>query len=446
MQSSCDMFSAGRGPGRRCLIFSTVSLGAALLLQACSGSSTPGPPITVASPTPTPTPPVTVTATSVTYPTVGAPFEALATSSGTVLVSVTAAGSQDGIQVFTPNGLGGLQSSCVNQLPAALLSQGASFANIKLFPDGTGVGGGIGSLGAIFYNLAAVESCTATGFVVSQGPPGSQEGTLAVIVTPDKKFAFVSNEEGVAAGATTDGNIGVVALQFDANGNVTTGTTLLGQIATGGNAIAGMTLSPDGTRLYVTSEITAPGTVAAGGGNPVLARTGCMQQPGSSAPNGLLTVINVSAAEASLGPGAVLATVDAGCSPVRMSETADNSTLWVAVRGDNRVLAFSTAMLESNPNNALLGFADTGGTAPVGVHLFHKDQLLAVANSNRFNTGKANATILYVANPATASVVQTISTGLFPREFNVGPDDGTLYLTNFSSNTLEVISTTVTPN
>jgi hypothetical protein len=39
-----------------------------------------------------------------------------------------------------------------------------------------------------------------------------------------------------------------------------------------------------------------------------------------------------------------------------------------------------------------------------GISLFHSDELLAVANSNRFNIGTANATILYVANPAEASV------------------------------------------
>lgn len=78
----------------------------------------------------------------------------------------------------------------------------------------------------------------------------------------------------------------------------------------------------------------------------------------------------------------------------------------------------------------------------MGVKLFDNDQLLAVANSNRFGTGPtANATILYVAAPATARVVQTIPTGLFPRELWVGPDDSTLYLTNFDSDSLEVIST-----
>src|SRR2546429_8867246 len=72
----------------------------------------------------------------------------------------------------------------------------------------------------------------------------------------------------MAPGAGTNGNIGVVAIQRDSGGNFTSGTTLIGQIATGGNAIAGMMLSPDGTRLYVTSEIAAGGTVAAGGGGP----------------------------------------------------------------------------------------------------------------------------------------------------------------------------------
>jgi hypothetical protein len=142
MQAFREKVSLGRAGVSRYLIFATMILGSALLLQGCGGSGTP---MTSASPSPTPTPPVTVTVTTATYPTVGSPFEAVPTSSGPVLVSVTAAGSQDGVQVFTPNGSGGLQSSCVNQLPASLLSENASPANLKLFPDGTGVGGGIWS-------------------------------------------------------------------------------------------------------------------------------------------------------------------------------------------------------------------------------------------------------------------------------------------------------------
>jgi hypothetical protein len=379
----------------------------------------------------------TVTTSSVTYPTAGAPFQAIVDSAGTVFVGIL-----DGIQVFSP-GNGGLTSTCTNSLSSMLLGEGASVSNLSLLPNGTDLAAGIGSAGAAFFNLAALTSCTATSYVVSQGSIASDQGTQEVDVTPDGKYAFVSNEYGVSSGASSEGNIGVVQLAYDANGNVTTGSTLLGQISTGGNAIAGMTLSPDGTRLYVTSEVATSASNATGT-NPLLLESNCVQAAGSSPQlNGTLTVINVAQAESAPGPAAILATVNAGCSPVRMAETADGSTLWVAVRGDNRVLAFSTGMLEFNPGNALLGYASTGGTAPVGIKLFDNDQLLAIANSNRFDTGTANATIMSVGVPAAASVVQSTQTGLFPREIWVGPDDATLYLTNYDSDTLEVISTTL---
>lgn len=380
------------------------------------------------------------------YSTAGQPFEAAVSSSGAVFVSVNAdgtAGSATGVQVFTPSN-GTLQPTCVNALPSSLLNNGASFSNLSFFPGATDMGGGIGFPGAIFYHVADLLGCNATGFVVSQGSSGSNNsGTQEVAVTPDGKFAFISNEDGVTPGATSEGNVGVVAIQRDVNGNFTSGTALIGQIATGGNAIAGLTLSPDGTRLYVTSEVAGAGSTASDASNPILTKTGCVQQPGSSARNGLLTVIDVATAETTPTSAAIISTVAAGCSPVRMAETANGATLWVAARGDNRVLAFSTALLESNPDNSLLGDADTGGTAPVGIRLFDNDQLLAVANSNRFNTGTANATILFVASPTSVSVLQTISTGLFPREITLGPDGSTLYLTNFDSDTLQVIQTTV---
>jgi DNA-binding beta-propeller fold protein YncE len=119
--------------------------------------------------------------------------------------------------------------------------------------------------------------------------------------------------------------------------------------------------------------------------------------------------------------------------------TADGKVLWVAARGNNRVLAFSTARLESKPDKALIGYAGTGGTAPAGIALFHHDRLLAVANSNRFCPGqKGNAAILDATHPRTkrARVLKKIRTGLFPRNITAGPDDATLYLTNYSSNTL----------
>jgi DNA-binding beta-propeller fold protein YncE len=85
----------------------------------------------------------------------------------------------------------------------------------------------------------------------------------------------------------------------------------------------------------------------------------------------------------------------------------------------------------------------TPGGNPVGLALFHNEKFLAVANSNRFGDGEANATILSIADQASINVVATISTGRFPREITVGSDDATLYLTNFDSASFQVIHATV---
>jgi hypothetical protein len=406
-------------------------------LAGCSSNAAPGTMCSAESPS-------ALTTTSAMYGTAGAPFKAISDGAGNVFVSVTAgqaSGTATGVQVFATAG-GGLESACVNALSASLLGPNTLFADIDFLPGAVDVAAGLGSPGAIFYRVSDLLGCHAAGTAVSQGSTAADNaGTFDVAVTPDGSFAFVANEYGMAPGSATQGNIGVVAVQRDSGGNVTTGTALIGRIATAGDAIAGMTLSPDGTRLYVTSEVAASGTTAAGAGNPVLSRTGCVQQAGSSDINGVLTVIDVAGAEAAPGSGAIVATVAAGCSPTRVLETADGATIWVSARGDDRVLAFSAARLESTPDEALLGYAATGGTAPVGLALFHGDRLLAVANSNRFNTGAANLAILDVADPTEASVVQTICTGLFPREVTVGSDDATLYLTNFDSNALQVVQT-----
>ncbi len=388
-----------------------------------------------------PAPVVTASSTAYSTAAFGSPFRALPLASGAVLVSVTAATS--GIVVFTPAVGGGLHLSCFNYVRPQFVQDGASDLGMNLLPNGLGLAATLGVDGAVFYNLSTLQTCTSTGLQVSQGAVSANEGSFDVVTTPDGKYAFVANEYGVASGATTEGNIGVVALQYDATG-IVSGGALVGQISTGGQAIAGITISPDGSRLYVTSEIAGSSSNAAGASNTLLTKTNCVQQAGSApAANGLLSVIDVAKAEASPSAAAILATVNAGCSPVRTVETADGSTLWVAARGDNRVLAFSTGMLEANAGNALLGYADTGGTAPVGLRLFDNGKLLAVANSNRFNTGTANATVLSVAVPAAASVVQTVATGTFPREITVGSDGLTLYLTDYSSQSLQVISTKV---
>jgi DNA-binding beta-propeller fold protein YncE len=331
-----------------------------------------------------------------------------------------------------PSATPALHSSCVDSFPSPA-------ANLRLAPWGTDIGIGTGDA-AIFYKLDDIIECkkNAAGIAVDQG---AGAGTLDVAFTPDGQFAFVSNEYGKADGVH-DGSIGVVKIERDNAGHVAAGTHLLGKISTAGSTIAGMTISRDGKRLYVSSESSAgkpPGNT-----NPVLYDDNrCTQGALHNMSTGLLTVIDVAKATKRQDAEAIINTVAAGCSPTRIAVTRDGTKLWVTARGDNRVLAFDTAKLEMDPDKALIGYANTGGAAPVGLALFYNEKFLAVANSNRFDDGEANATILSIADQASINVVATISTGKFPRELTVGSDDATLYLTNFDSASFQVIHTTV---
>ena len=174
---------------------------------------------------------------------------------------------------------------------------------------------------------------------MARQPDGA--GTLAAVVTPDGKFAFVLNEYGTASDG---GNIAVVSIKRDSHGNFTSETRTLGYIPTAGSALDGLALSRDGRRLFVSSEVGHTNTTPSSSGWPLLYRlSGCKQGPGTDMPSGIVSVIDVAKAVAHPDATAVISTIAAGCSPGRMALTADGKVLWVLARGDNRVLAFNPA-------------------------------------------------------------------------------------------------------
>lgn len=397
----------------------------------------------------------TVATQSVDLPVNGHPFQALPIGTD-LFVSTSAnanAGSQTGISVYSTAAPGLPAARCV-QVSSHTNHVGSTAANgLAATPDGNSILVADDDAGiAAFSRAAMVAGCMATEALIPQGSIASAQGSFAVTVTPDGKYAFVANEYGVVAndstGTAIGGNVGVVALTRDASG-VVNGGTLVGQFSTGGQAIANVTLSPDGSRLYVTSEIADPGANAVGTGNMVLAHSGCSQGTDANgvaqtSGYGLLTIVDVAKAEASANASAIIATVASGCSPVRVVETADQQVIWVAARGDNRVLAFSTHMLETNPAAALLGYGDTGGIAPVGLQLFHGDTLLAVANSNRFSSPsmRGNMTILN-ATAVKPTIAANVAATYFPRSVAVAADGSTLYLTDFRDAKVQIVTTTV---
>jgi DNA-binding beta-propeller fold protein YncE len=242
-------------------------------------------------------------------------------------------------------------------------------------------------------------------------------GPVEAVVSRDDRYVFVSDEYSPAvsvfdlAKALTGG--------FDAPG-VAVGKILLGQ------ATVGLTLSPDGRRLYATSEAA----------NPDATREVANL---SDTQHGTLTAIDIDTAEQH--PAAsVLAQVAAGCRPVRVALSADGSVAWVTARGSDALLAFDTTQMLVRPQDALRAVVPVGAQ-PVGLLLTSNGRYALTANSARFTDPQGPQTVS-VVDTVTAlaggpALVGTIPAGAFPRQFDDDPATGQVVLTNFGSHTVE---------
>jgi DNA-binding beta-propeller fold protein YncE len=83
------------------------------------------------------------------------------------------------------------------------------------------------------------------------------------------------------------------------------------------------------------------------------------------------------------------------------------------------------------------------GKAPVGVALVDNGRKVISTNANRFAGGADDRQSLNVVDiaggAANAVLLGTVPAGAFPRELCVSPDGRTLFVSNFSSRTLEVV-------
>ena len=379
------------------------------------------------------------------YATRGNPTSAVSTRDGRfVFVSVTnvdqpdfpgpdsAAGSRkdavSGIEVFRRDVTRRKLSS------VGFVKTGSTGANgLVLLPRERTLAVGVGDEGVAFLDVRDLEHGKGTPRFANQT---TGAGTFDVVTSPDGRYVFTSNEYGIVAGQR--GSVGVISTGINQKGRVLAPHTL-GQIPAG-DVVPSLAISPNGTRLYVASELLPQASLAAiaGSQNPVLSKNDCRQKQGSPArPNGYISVVDVQRAIA-FEPNAILARVPSGCSPVRIVEAADASRLYVSARGDNAILEFDPRLLEKDPEHSLLRSFASGGTAPVGIRLFMRDRRLAVANSNRFAEGNGNLAI-YKLDSSTAPEPHRIPAGGFPRNLSLSADGSTLYLTNYKSRTLQVL-------
>ncbi|MBV8887146.1 MAG: hypothetical protein JO235_24565 [Chroococcidiopsidaceae cyanobacterium CP_BM_RX_35] len=261
-------------------------------------------------------------------------------------------------------------------------------------------------------------------------PTGDGSGPIEVGLSVDNRFVFVSNEDqetvnvidfanAVASGGSASSIVGAIPVE---------------------QLPVGLAFSGNGRYLYITNEEANPTDP---GYNPAACNIPNGSGGTSPAPEGTLTVVDVQKAETAPAQS-VLATVYAGCSPVRVVLSQDSEIAWVTARAADAVLAFSTrALLESGHQLPALLSTTPVGTAPVGIQVFDHDRFIAVANSNRFTSGgTGTVSILDYAKALNgmgdAATVGTFTAGEFPRQWALSPDGEYLYLTEFSSNILAI--------
>ena len=254
-----------------------------------------------------------------------------------------------------------------------------------------------------------------------------------VNVTSDDRYLFISNE----------GARSISVLDLDrARATAFGAGALIGTIPVG-NAPIALTFSADERYLFSTSQ-----SMPESAGWPIECRPERDQQQPPDETRGAIFVIDVGQA-VSNPAAAVVRTVQAGCHPVRLALSPKGDVAYVSARGDHRVLVFDTQKLVSDPARALLGSVPVG-TAPVGILTVDGGRRVIVASSNRFAGTASDKQPLYVVDSSKVhlgadAVLGVVQAGARPRELRTSSDGRTLFVTNFNSQTLQVIDLTRLP-
>lgn len=216
--------------------------------------------------------------------------------------------------------------------------------------------------------------------------------------------------------------------------------SVLGAIPTGDLPIA-LTFSPDGRWLFTTSQ-RVPDTRSW----PVVCRKLGSLDPADPPAQVEGAVLVVDVALARTDPArSVVRTVRAGCNPVRLVLSPDGSRAYVSARAENALLVFDArALAGQGDTTATLVARIPVGTAPVGIAVTPDGRRVLVTNSNRFAFDANDRQSVSVIDAArvgegAAAKVGEIPAGAFPRELRLHPDGRTVVLTNFASQTVQLV-------
>ena len=279
---------------------------------------------------------------------------------------------------------------------------------------------------------------------------GAKAGSICVNVTDDDKTLFVSDEFTRTISVM---NLDVIrSLGYDSAANFKrlssqegASQAIVGKIPVGGSPVA-LTFSSDQRLLYTTSEVAPPDLKwprVIKQENPPRGQTPRMQ------PEGAVIVVDVAKAKTD-AKNSVVSHIPAGGSPVRLALAPAGDRLFVAARNSNAVLVFDTTKFITDPAHAKVATIAVG-KSPVPIVLIENGKMAIVGNSNRYGPDAAKASTLSVLDTAkigtmNSPVIASIPAGAYPRNFCLSPDGRTLFLTNFVSDSLQVMDVSSLPH
>jgi 6-phosphogluconolactonase (cycloisomerase 2 family) len=262
--------------------------------------------------------------------------------------------------------------------------------------------------------------------VMTEGVTGA--GRIYANVTADGRILFVSDERTQS----------ITVIDLDkAMADGFRPSAIIGKIPVGQAPIA-LTFSPNGHLIYTTSQ-AAPASWKWPIECKPEAAAGADVPPNHS--QGAILVINVNTA-ATNPAGSLVSAVPAGCNPVRLVLSPTGDRAYVSARAMNALLVFDTEKIVNDTAGALIAVVPVG-TAPVGIAVIDSGKKLIVTSSNRFAGPSDPQFLAVIAADRVAAganaVLGSITAGAFPRELRVTADGKTLLLTNFGSQSLQVI-------
>jgi YVTN family beta-propeller protein len=179
-----------------------------------------------------------------------------------------------------------------------------------------------------------------------------------------------------------------------------------------GNLPFGVAVTPDGSHVYVTNQVSDTVSVIETATNTVTATVGVGKRPAGVAvtPNGAFVYVGnagtfdvvASVSVIDTATNTVTATVPVGNLPVGVAVTPDGSRIYVANAGDNTVSVIDTA---TNTVTATVGV----GVGPEGVAV--------TPDGSRVDVANAGDNTVSVIDTATNTVTATVGVGSGPVAF-----------------------------